>query len=42
MTTTTHIGGIRAVSIPVTDQDAALRFYVEHLDLCLARVSGGR
>jgi lactoylglutathione lyase len=27
MTATTHITGIRTVSIPVDDQDAALRFY---------------
>jgi catechol 2,3-dioxygenase-like lactoylglutathione lyase family enzyme len=27
MTDTTHITGIRTVSIPVDDQDAALRFY---------------
>jgi lactoylglutathione lyase len=29
--TETHITGIRAVSIPVDDQDAALRFYVDTL-----------
>ena len=27
MSATTHITGIRTVSIPVDDQDAALRFY---------------
>jgi lactoylglutathione lyase len=29
--TKTHITGIRTVSIPVSDQDAALRFYVDTL-----------
>ena len=29
--TPTHITGIRTVSIPVDDQDAALRFYVDTL-----------
>ena len=29
--TQTHITGIRTVSIPVDDQDAALRFYVDTL-----------
>ncbi len=31
MSTSTGISGLRAVSIPVDDQDAALRFYVEIL-----------
>ncbi|MDR2984715.1 MAG: VOC family protein [Nocardiopsaceae bacterium] len=30
-TTTTHITGVRTVNIPVDDQDAALRFYVDTL-----------
>jgi lactoylglutathione lyase len=37
MTTTTHITGIRTVSIPVNDQDAALRFYRDTLDFDLLR-----
>jgi catechol 2,3-dioxygenase-like lactoylglutathione lyase family enzyme len=31
MTSSTHINGIRAVSIPVEDQGAALRFYTDTL-----------
>lgn len=46
MTTATGISGIRAVSIPVSDQDAALRFYVETLGFTELRdmptPSGGR
>jgi lactoylglutathione lyase len=30
-TTKTHITGVRTISIPVEDQDAALRFYVDTL-----------
>jgi lactoylglutathione lyase len=37
MTTTTHITGIRTVSIPVESQDAALTFYVDSLDFSLLR-----
>ena len=37
MTTTTHITGVRTVSIPVEDQDAALRFYLETLCFTLLR-----
>jgi len=37
MTTSTHITGIRTVSIPVESQDAALRFYVETLGFTLLR-----
>jgi lactoylglutathione lyase len=37
MTTTTHITGIRTVSIPVNDQDAALHFYVDTLGFSLLR-----
>jgi lactoylglutathione lyase len=37
MTTTTHITGIRTVSIPVNDQDAALQFYVDTLGFDLLR-----
>ncbi len=44
--TTTHITGIRAVSIPVNDQDAALRFYSRTLGFTVLRDSptpnGGR
>ena len=36
-TTTTHITGVRTVSIPVENQDAALRFYVETLGFSLLR-----
>jgi lactoylglutathione lyase len=42
----THITGIRTVSIPVDDQDAALRFYTETLGFRVLRdnptPSGGR
>jgi lactoylglutathione lyase len=42
----THITGIRTVSIPVNDQDAALRFYTDTLDFTLLRdhptPNGGR
>jgi catechol 2,3-dioxygenase-like lactoylglutathione lyase family enzyme len=31
MTTNAHINGVRTVSIPVDDQDAALRFYIDTL-----------
>ena len=44
--TNTHITGIRTVSIPVNDQDAALRFYVDTLGFTVLRdnptPSGGR
>ncbi|MDQ1545128.1 MAG: lactoylglutathione lyase [Actinomycetota bacterium] len=36
-TTTTHITGVRTVSIPVESQDEALRFYVETLGFRLLR-----
>jgi catechol 2,3-dioxygenase-like lactoylglutathione lyase family enzyme len=46
MTTTTHITGIRTVSIPVESQDAALQFYVETLGFIKLRdmptPNGGR
>jgi lactoylglutathione lyase len=35
--TSTHITGIRTVSIPVESQDAALRFYVDTLGFTLLR-----
>ena len=35
--TSTHISGIRTVSIPVSDQDAALRFYTGTLGFTLLR-----
>jgi lactoylglutathione lyase len=35
--TTTHITGVRTVSIPVDDQDAALRFYVGTLGFTALR-----
>ncbi|MBV9795094.1 MAG: VOC family protein [Actinobacteria bacterium] len=35
--TTTHFTGIRTVSIPVDDQDAALRFYTGTLGFTLLR-----
>lgn len=35
--TTTHITGIRTVSVPVEDQDAALAFYVDVLGFTLLR-----
>jgi lactoylglutathione lyase len=37
MTTSTHITGIRTVSIPVDDQDVALQFYVESLGFTVLR-----
>lgn len=44
--TTTHITGVRTVSIPVADQDAALRFYIETLGFTKLRdnrtPNGGR
>ena len=44
--TRTHITGIRTVSIPVDDQDAALRFYVDTLGFTTLRdtptPNGGR
>jgi lactoylglutathione lyase len=44
--TPTHITGIRTVSIPVSDQDAALRFYSETLGFTVLRdnptPNGGR
>ena len=44
--TTTHITGIRTVSVPVDDQDAALRFYRDTLGFAVLRdnptPSGGR
>jgi len=44
--TKTHITGIRTVSIPVDDQDAALRFYVDTLGFTTLRdnptPNGGR
>ena len=44
--TTTHITGVRTVSIPVDDQDAALRFYVGTLGFTALRdaptPAGGR
>ena len=46
MTTPTHITGVRTVSIPVNDQDAALRFYVDTLGFTTLRdnptPNGGR
>ena len=35
--TITHITGIRTVSIPVDDQDAALAYYVDSLGFALVR-----
>jgi catechol 2,3-dioxygenase-like lactoylglutathione lyase family enzyme len=35
--TSTHITGVRTVSIPVDDQDAALRFYTEDLGFTVLR-----
>ncbi len=35
--TSTHITGVRTVSIPVESQDAALQFYVETLGFALLR-----
>ena len=35
--TTTHITGVRTVSIPVDNQDAALRFYVDTLGFTTLR-----
>jgi lactoylglutathione lyase len=44
--TSTHISGVRTVSIPVNDQDAALRFYTDTLGFTLVRdnptPNGGR
>ena len=44
--TLTHITGVRAISIPVNDQDAALRFYVDTLGFAVLRdnptPNGGR
>jgi lactoylglutathione lyase len=44
--TPTHITGVRAISIPVEDQDAALRFYVDTLGFTVRRdnptPNGGR
>jgi len=44
--TQTHITGIRTVSIPVDDQDAALRFYIDTLGFTTLRdnptPNGGR
>jgi lactoylglutathione lyase len=44
--TPTHITGIRTVSIPVNDQDAALHFYTDNLGFTLLRdnpsPNGGR
>jgi lactoylglutathione lyase len=37
MVTSTHITGVRTVSIPVERQDAALQFYVETLGFTLLR-----
>ncbi len=46
MNAKTHITGIRTVSIPVNDQDAALRFYVDTLGFTTLRdnptPNGGR
>ena len=46
MTTSTGITGVRAISIPVNDQEAALRFYVDTLGFTVIRDSptpnGGR
>jgi catechol 2,3-dioxygenase-like lactoylglutathione lyase family enzyme len=45
-TTKTHITGVRTVSIPVEDQDAALRFYIDTLGFTTLRdnptPNGGR
>ena len=35
--TPTHITGVRTISIPVDDQEAALRFYVDTLGFTVAR-----
>ena len=37
LSTSTHITGVRTVSIPVDNQDAALRFYVDTLGFTLLR-----
>ena len=46
MTTSTHITGVRTVSIPVENQDAALTFYVDTLGFVVLRdvplPNGGR
>jgi len=36
-TTPTHITGVRAISIPVNDQESALRFYVDTLGFKVLR-----
>ena len=45
-TAATHITGVRAISIPVNDQDAALRYYTETLGFTILRdnptPNGGR
>ena len=44
--TSTHITGVRTISIPVDDQDAALHFFVDTLGFTVARdnptPNGGR
>ena len=44
--TATHITGVRAISIPVNDQETALRFYVDTLGFAVLRdnptPNGGR
>ncbi|HEY5320611.1 MAG TPA: VOC family protein [Galbitalea sp.] len=46
MTTITHITGVRTVSIPVENQDAALQFFIGTLGFTLLRdlptLNGGR
>jgi catechol 2,3-dioxygenase-like lactoylglutathione lyase family enzyme len=46
MSTSTGITGVRAISIPVSDQEAALRFYVDTLGFTVIRdnptPNGGR
>jgi lactoylglutathione lyase len=37
MTTSTYITGVRTISIPVDDQDSALRFYVDTLGFAVVR-----
>ena len=37
MTTASHITGVRTVSIPVDDQDTALKFYIDTLGFTLLR-----
>ena len=44
-TTSTHLTGIRTVSVPVDDQEAALHYYVDTLGFTLLRdapIPGGR